>query len=491
MIAVMLALGPFKMLIKDYQMLLDSYASAVAEGREAKIQAIDMGRRGLHNEGAELMIARLEGKVVIDFATARRLIHLGLRAAPKTIGLFAMKIDGTPFRSIWVDETDHWSVRIIDQTKLPWAIDIVRLTTMEAVAHAIKAMLVRGAPLIGASAAYGVALAMRADGSDADLAQAVDVLGATRPTAINLRWALARMAKSCGRSAAPRAPPPLMRKPPPICDEDVATNQAIGRHGLPLIEARAQNGRRVNVLTHCNAGWIATVDWGTALAPIYMAHDAGIDIHVWVEETRPRNQGASLTAWELGKHGVKHTVITDNAGGHMMQRGDVDLVIVGTDRVTRSGDVANKIGTYLKALAARDNGVPFWVALPSSTIDWTISDGLSDIPIEERASDRGDDHDRSRAGWLDRHDPRRAEGQPAANPAFDVTPARLVSGLITERGLCAANETLCARCSRNLRKAFALLRLSGCVAPDAHAPPFRQVPYEPFSRTRRRCHRHR
>jgi len=351
-----------------------------------------------------------------------------------------MRIDGKPFRAIWVDETDQWSVRIIDQTKLPWALDLVRLTTMENVAHAIKAMLVRGAPLIGAAAAYGVALAMRADPSDTNLAHAVAVLGATRPTAINLRWALARMARvlqpldKSARTAAAYA------EAAAICDDDVATNQAIGRHGLPLIEARATGGRRVNILTHCNAGWIATVDWGTALAPIYMAHNAGIDVHVWVEETRPRNQGASLTAWELGKHGVKHTVICDNAGGHMMQRGDVDLVIVGTDRVTRSGDVANKIGTYLKALAARDNGVPFWVALPSSTIDWTISDGLSDIPIEERSATEvttmtGRALDGSIATI--RIVPKES---PAANPAFDVTPARLVSGLITERGLCDANE---------------------------------------------------
>jgi methylthioribose-1-phosphate isomerase len=355
-----------------------------------------------------------------------------------------MKIDGTPFRSIWVDETDHWSVRIIDQTKLPWAIDLVRLTSMAEVAHAIRAMLVRGAPLIGAAAAYGVALAMRADPSQDNLTHAIAVLGATRPTAINLRWALARMEaalRPLGNNARGQA---AYAEAAAICDEDVATNQAIGRHGLPLIEARARSGRTVNVLTHCNAGWIATVDYGTALAPIYTAHDAGIDVHVWVEETRPRNQGASLTAWELGKHGVKHTVIADNAGGHLMQRGDVDLVIVGTDRVTRSGDVANKIGTYLKALAARDNGVPFWVALPSSTIDWSISDGLSDIPIEERA---GSEVTTITGRALDgsiatiRIVPKES---PAANPAFDVTPARLVSGLITERGLCAANETALA-----------------------------------------------
>jgi methylthioribose-1-phosphate isomerase len=355
-----------------------------------------------------------------------------------------MKIDGTPYRAIWLDETDHWSVRIIDQTKLPWALDIPRLTSMDEIAHAIKAMLVRGAPLIGATAAYGVALAMRADASDANLAHAIAVLGATRPTAINLRWALARMeALLKPLNGAARAAASYVEAAA-ICDDDVATNQSIGRHGLPLIAARATHGRRVNVLTHCNAGWVATVDWGTALAPIYMAHDAGIDVHVWVEETRPRNQGASLTAWELGKHGVKHTVIADNAGGHIMQRGDVDLVIVGTDRVTRSGDVANKIGTYLKALAARDNGVPFWVACPSSTIDWTISDGLSDIPIEERAATEvttmtGRALDGSIATI--RVVP---TSSPAANPAFDVTPARLVSGLITERGLCAANETALA-----------------------------------------------
>ncbi len=352
-----------------------------------------------------------------------------------------MKIDGTPYRSIWVDEADGWSVRIIDQTKLPWAVDLVRLTTMDEMAHAIRAMLVRGAPLIGASAAYGVALAMRADASDSNLAQALALLGATRPTAINLRWALARMKRALQPLSPAARTTAAYAQAAAICDEDVATNEAIGRHGLPLLAARAQNGRRVNVLTHCNAGWIATVDWGTALAPIYMAHDAGLNVHVWVEETRPRNQGASLTAWELGKHGVPHTVIADNAGGHMMQRGDVDLVIVGTDRVTRSGDVANKIGTYLKALAARDNGVPFWVALPSSTIDWTISDGLADIPIEERS-----------AAEVTTMTGRALDGSiatvrivptasPAANPAFDVTPARLVTGLITERGLCDANET--------------------------------------------------
>lgn len=351
-----------------------------------------------------------------------------------------MKIDGTPYRSIWVDETDGWSVRIIDQTKLPWSIDLVRLTTFEEMAHAIKAMLVRGAPLIGASAAYGVALAMRASSSDAALEHALTVLADTRPTAINLRWALKRMETCLRPLPASARVEAAYTQAALICDEDVAVNKAIGCNGLTLIQEKARDKKRVNILTHCNAGWIATVDWGTALAPIYMAHDSGIDVHVWVEETRPRNQGASLTAWELGKHGVNHTVIADNAGGHYMQHGDVDMVIVGADRVTRQGDVCNKIGTYLKALAARDNGVPFWVALPASTIDWTIRDGVTEIPIEERA-----------AAEVSTITGRALDGSiatvrivptssPVANPAFDVTPAPLVTGLITERGLCAATE---------------------------------------------------
>jgi methylthioribose-1-phosphate isomerase len=354
-----------------------------------------------------------------------------------------MKIDGKPFRAIWVDEDDGWSVRIIDQTKLPWALDLARLTTVEQVAHAIRAMLVRGAPLIGATAAYGVALAMREDASDTALEATVTLLAATRPTAINLRWALDRMAGAL----RPRRPGERVEvayaEAAAICDEDVATNQAIGRFGMKLIQAKAgaDASRKVNILTHCNAGWVATVDWGTALAPIYMAHDEGIDVHVWVDETRPRNQGAFLTAWELGRHGVPHTVVADNAGGHLMQRGLVDMVMVGTDRVARNGDVANKIGTYLKALAARDNGVPFYVALPSTTVDWTIADGLSDIPIEERSTVEvttmtGQTPDGGIATI--RILP---EGSNVANPAFDVTPARLVSGLITERGICQASET--------------------------------------------------
>ncbi len=347
-----------------------------------------------------------------------------------------MKIDGTPYRSVWLDETDGWSVCILDQTRLPWSLDILRLQTMADAAHAIRSMQVRGAPLIGAVAAYGLALALRADASARAMDHAADTLKATRPTAINLAWAVDRMLKrlrpmgSDARSAAAYA------EAAAIADEDVAQNAAIGRHGLDLIEQAAQSkGGRVNVLTHCNAGWLATVDHGTALAPIYAAHDRGIDVHVWVDETRPRNQGAALSAFELGKHGVGHTVICDNAGGHLMQRGQVDLVIVGTDRVTRNGDVANKIGTYLKALAAHDNDVPFWVACPSSTIDWTLDDGLRDIPIEERtATEVTTMTGRALDGAMAtiRVVP---TGSAAANPAFDVTPARLVTGLITERGL--------------------------------------------------------
>jgi methylthioribose-1-phosphate isomerase len=351
-----------------------------------------------------------------------------------------MKIDGTPYRSVWVDQSDGWSVRIFDQTKLPWSLDILRLTTPEEVAHAIRTMQVRGAPLIGAVAAYGLALALRQDASPEAMERQAAMLGGTRPTAINLRWALERMvARLRDVPTADRARLAYVEAAA-ICDEDAAQNEAIGGHGFELIKEIADREKRVvNVLTHCNAGWIATVDWGTALAPIYKAHDAGIQVHVWVDETRPRNQGAALTAWELGKHGVPHTVIADNAGGHLMQHGKVDLVIVGTDRVTRAGDVANKIGTYLKALAAHDNGVPFWVALPSTTIDWRVSDGLREIPIEERAqtevttvTGRGMDG----AVATVRVTP---SGSQAANPAFDVTPARLVTGLITERGRCAAS----------------------------------------------------
>jgi methylthioribose-1-phosphate isomerase len=351
-----------------------------------------------------------------------------------------MKIDGTPYRSIWVDQ-DGWSVCIIDQTKLPWSLEIVRLTEAAQVAHAIRTMQVRGAPLIGASAAYGLCLALRRNSATEAMEREAAMLAATRPTAVNLRWAIERMLTRLRNTARADRVAVAYAEAAAIADEDVAQNAAIGEHGLPLIAAAARGkSGSANVLTHCNAGWLATVDWGTALAPIYRAHDAGIGVHVWVDETRPRNQGASLTAWELGKHGVPHTVIADNAGGHLMQHGEVDLVIVGTDRVTRQGDVANKIGTYLKALAARDNDVPFWVALPSSTLDWRLADGIAEIPIEQRdTAEVGTIAGQTEDGAVARV---RVipPGSRAANPAFDVTPARLVTGLITERGRCAASE---------------------------------------------------
>ncbi|KRE16130.1 methylthioribose-1-phosphate isomerase [Bosea sp. Root483D1] len=358
-----------------------------------------------------------------------------------------MKIGGQHYRTIWLDE-DGWGVRVIDQTRLPFHFETVRLSTAEEAAHAIRHMTVRGAPLIGATAAYGVALALRVDASNAALEQALTLLGATRPTAVNLHWALARMRRRLtGLPEAERAVA-AYAEAAAICDEDVALCRAIGEHGRRLIReiaARKPAGEPVNILTHCNAGWLATVDWGTALAPIYLAHDAGIPVHVWVDETRPRNQGAALTAYELGGHGVPHAVIVDNAGGHLMQHGLVDMVIVGTDRTTATGDVANKIGTYLKALAARDNGVPFYVALPSPTIDWTLQDGLKEIPIEERSQREvthlfGQSED-GRTGFFQVAAP----GSLACNPAFDVTPARLVTGLITERGIAPANAEGLAR----------------------------------------------
>lgn len=351
-----------------------------------------------------------------------------------------MKIEGTPYRSVWVDAHDGWSVHIFDQTRLPWVVDVLRLTNEDQVAHAIRSMQVRGAPLIGAVAAYGVALALRRDASAGNLRRVVAMLGETRPTAINLRWALERMAAVLDTMPEDARVHAAYAEAAAICDDDAATCRSIGTHGLPLLEEIAARKGHVNVLTHCNAGWLATVDWGTATAPIYLAHDAGIPIHVWVDETRPRNQGAALTAFELGAHGVKHTVIADNAGGHYMQHGQVDIVIVGTDRVTRQGDVANKIGTYLKALAAHDNGVPFWVALPHSTLDWRVRDGVAEIPIEERGQAEVTDLTGRTADGRIETIRVAAAGSPAANPAFDVTPARLVTGLITERGRCAASE---------------------------------------------------
>ncbi|HEX4859843.1 MAG TPA: S-methyl-5-thioribose-1-phosphate isomerase [Rhizomicrobium sp.] len=352
-----------------------------------------------------------------------------------------MKINGKPYRTIWAieDSGGDTKVGIIDQTKLPHRFETLELASMQDAAHAIKAMTVRGAPLIGATAAYGVALAMREDASDEALDRAHDVLAETRPTAINLRWALKRMCDLLRNKPRMERAALAWAEAARIADEDVEVCRSIGEQGLKILrEASAKkNGATLNVLTHCNAGWLACVDWGTALAPIYMAHDEGLPIHVWVDETRPRNQGASLTAFELGSHGVKHTIVADNAGGHYMQAGQVDLCIVGTDRVTANGDVANKIGTYLKALAAKDNGVPFYVALPSSTIDWTLSSGR-DIPIEERSADEllkmtG----RLPDGTLATVEIA-APGSPGANPGFDVTPARLVTGFITERGTCAA-----------------------------------------------------
>jgi methylthioribose-1-phosphate isomerase len=351
-----------------------------------------------------------------------------------------MNVAGQPMRTIW-HEPDG-TVGIIDQTKLPHHFVTKRLAHLDEAAHAIRAMEVRGAPLIGATAAYGVALAMRADPGDGALDTACATLVATRPTAINLRWAIEDMRQVLAPLPLVARADSAFARAAQIADEDVAINRAIGEHGVALIEAAARAkkaGATVEILTHCNAGWLAAVDWGTALAPIYLAHDRGIAVHVWVDETRPRNQGASLTAWELGEHGVPHTIIVDNAGGHLMQKGRVDLCIVGTDRTTASGDVANKIGTYLKALAAFDNDVPFYVALPSPTIDWTIADGGA-IPIEER--DPAEVTEIS--GALPDGTTARVRVTPArskaANFGFDVTPARLVTALVTERGVCAASR---------------------------------------------------
>ena len=352
-----------------------------------------------------------------------------------------MKIDGTHYRTIWVNE-DGWSVEVIDQTKLPHEFQTLRLTSADDAARAIKDMVVRGAPLIGATAAYGICLAMRDDCSDAALHEAYEELASTRPTAINLKWALDEMVAAIKPESGHERIGAAYARAAKICDDDVEICRQIGEHGITLIRGIAdmKPGKVVNILTHCNAGWLACVDWGTALAPIYMAHDAGYPVHVWVDETRPRNQGASLTAFELGRHGVPHTIIPDNAGGHLMQHGQVDLCIVGTDRTTARGDVANKIGTYLKALAAYDNDVPFYVALPHTTIDWTLDDGVAEIPIEQRSA-REVTHmtGRTEAGAIETVEIS-APGSAAANYGFDVTPARLVTGLITERGVAPATH---------------------------------------------------
>ncbi|MFM1815028.1 MAG: Methylthioribose-phosphate isomerase [Pseudomonadota bacterium] len=352
-----------------------------------------------------------------------------------------MRIRGRHYRTIWPGE-DNFSVEIIDQTRLPHTFETVRLKTVEDAARAIRDMLVRGAPLIGATAAYGLAMALRDDASDAALERAITYLAEQRPTAINLRWALEEMRAAVAPVPQHERAAAAYARAARLCDEDAETNRMIGVHGLELIRQIAATkpaGQAVNVLTHCNAGWLACVDWGTATSPIYQAHDAGISVHVWVDETRPRIQGAALTAYELGAHGVPHTIIVDNAGGHYMQHGDVDLCIVGTDRVTANGDVANKIGTYLKALAARDNGVPFYVALPHSTIDWSLADGAS-IPIEERGTGEVLEMTGRLADGTVATVAIAAPGSPARNPGFDVTPHRLVTGFITERGTCAATR---------------------------------------------------
>ncbi len=350
-----------------------------------------------------------------------------------------MLIDGVRRRTIW--EAVDGAVEIIDQTKLPHAVEVRRIATLDDAYRAIAEMWVRGAPLIGVTAAYGLAIALHSNAGDAHLDAAVARLADSRPTAVNLRWALDRVAAA----VRPRAPDAraeaalvLARA---IAEEDVAACRAIGEHGAALIEAiAARKAGPVNILTHCNAGWLATVDWGTALSPIYVAQERDVPMHIWVDETRPRLQGSALTAFELGQQGIDHTVIVDNTGGHLMQHGRVDLCIVGADRITRSGDAANKIGTYLKALAAKDNGVPFYVAAPLSTVDWTIDDGVAGIPIEER-----DAREVTHARGAD------AEGRvtevliaaprsKALNFGFDVTPSRLVTGIVTERGVCAASQ---------------------------------------------------
>jgi methylthioribose-1-phosphate isomerase len=350
-----------------------------------------------------------------------------------------MNVAGHHYRTIWLKPDDERVVQLIDQRALPHRFVVEDVTTVEQMAVAIMDMHVRGAPLIGAAAGYGMFLAMLA-GMQPD--EAAKILRATRPTAVNLAWAIERQLAQLASGATPAEKIALARETADAAANDDAEHcRQIGLHGLELIHAIAagKNGQPVNILTHCNAGWLACVDYGSATAPIYAAHDRGIPVHVWVDETRPRNQGSKLTAWELGGHGVPHTVIADNAGGHLMQRGAVDLVLVGTDRTTYTGDVANKIGTYLKALAAKDSGVPFYVALPSSSFDWTMRDGLAEIPIEERGAEEVKHAD----GWADgrllevRVTP---EGSPAANYGFDVTPRRLISGLITERGICQANE---------------------------------------------------
>jgi methylthioribose-1-phosphate isomerase len=354
-----------------------------------------------------------------------------------------MRVQNEHFRSIWLDNFDH-KVHIVDQTELPHRFVVQQLTNLKETAHAIKYMQVRGAPLIGVAAAFGMYLAMHDDSSDRNIENAYSVLLSTRPTAVNLKWALDQMRSKL--LAVPEEQRTELAKitATDLSDDDVKLNESIGDHGFALLKQVVVNKKNstepLNILTHCNAGWLATVDWGTALAPIYKAHEAGMPVHVYVDETRPRNQGASLTAWELSQHGVPHTIIADNAGGHLMQQGKIDLCIVGSDRTTSSGDVCNKIGTYLKALSAHDNNIPFYVALPSSTIDWTISDGLKEIPIEERSPEElsvvKGTQESGEVVSVNIY----PKGSDIANPAFDVTPAKYVTALITERGICEASE---------------------------------------------------
>lgn len=354
-----------------------------------------------------------------------------------------MNINGKPYRSIWLN-ADGWSVDIIDQTRLPHELIIRTLENLRDAAEAIRVMRVRGAPLIGATAAYGLALGLTEQAGAAQIEQACETLLATRPTAVNLHWALQRMQKELLAVPADRRRAKAYALAAEICDEDVEINQAIGQHGLSVVrslwESKPPGSNVFNILTHCNAGWLATVDWGTALSVIYQAHEEGIPLHVWVDETRPRNQGAALTAWELVSHGIPHDVIVDNAGGHLMQHGLVDMCITGTDRTARNGDVCNKIGTYLKALAAFDNKVPFYVALPGPTIDWRMADGINGIPIEQRDSSEVTHVAGRNADGLVESVQITPDGVSACNYAFDVTPARLVTGLVTERGVCAASK---------------------------------------------------
>jgi methylthioribose-1-phosphate isomerase len=354
-----------------------------------------------------------------------------------SLGELHMRAGGQEHRTIWTDQRTG-AVCVIDQTRLPYAFEVVELRSRLDAERAIADMVVRGAPLIGVTGAYGMALAMRDDPSDAGVRAAASALAVTRPTAVNLRWALDRLVAALLRAPAADRAVVALAEASALAEEDVATCEAIGRHGETLLrETFARSGRdRLQLLTHCNAGWLAAVDWGTALAPIYAAHRAGLPLHVWVDETRPRNQGASLTAWELAQEGVPHTVIVDNAGGHLMQHGGVDLVLVGSDRTTRTGDVCNKIGTYLKALAAADNKVPFYAALPLSTIDWRLSDGLREIPIEQRGAEEVTHMRGLTADGRVETVRLTPAGSPAANWAFDVTPARLITGgIITERGI--------------------------------------------------------